>query len=947
LNNNNPSNFEHRNNVQNSSLNKVWEKWYFSGNEPGLHIPVAIVSDSLGNVFVTGYSTMINGTTFFTMKYDIQGNEAWTSYYNGPIAGDHIPTVMKLDAWGNVFVAGKSTSDKYFDWVLVKYDPDGKELWTNRYDGSGGRDDVPNALVIDNSGNAVVMGTCTNNNFEKDIVTIKFGLDGALIWCKINANQNTTNANVVSGVIDNDDNVYVAINVTDQKRWGKVIKYNSQGDKCWERTMVPAPDIEIVALTISKRGRLFIAENYCGYRNPVIRQFDLNGYLQKEFMPIQESDQLINYLPCSLVCDNNDNLIISGVHWNANLYQDEYLTIKYFADGSIPWFKYFSVIDSYNNYPTDLSVDQEGDVYVAGFSGLKNEIIKYSAGGDELWLADLEPGSQPRLTIDQSGDLIVTESIGKDSPGEMQTSKYTKDGTMKWHDEFGGGSRSTDQLQDMAIGKDGSIYLTSTSSNNIVTMKYSNKGDLLWKQTYDGSFHGDDWPYSLALDANDDVYVLSSVERGEWNYDYTIIKYSTSGNEEWVARQPLPDNCIDGTERRSLVLDKDNNVYFTGWDLSSDTTSDIITAKYNQNGIVQWVAQFGINSKSNLVSSNLGVDSSGNVYVIGQSDYSALVIKYNSKGTELWNNIFQSEGFTLSQPELIEIGSDKSIYIAGFVGDWGSINMLVDKLDSEGHVLWAKHFDELSTGYAQATGLIISDQDHPIVTGYASDDPQNQIILETAQFDGFGSLCWTANYKVEGNANLAKIDISKEANGNLCVGLSRTNILNDINSDIIIIEYDSLGQQQWVEEYEAPNHKIAAQRIIANNEGEIVAGGTSYGSGWSGLFLFKYSRSTVFVASRPERNIEEFTLKQNYPNPFNPITTISYQLPKDSIVELIILNLVGERIRTLVDGMNLAGSHEVMWDGRDEWDRLVPSGIYWVKMKAEKYEKVLKMLLLK
>ena len=91
----------------------------------------------------------------------------------------------------------------------------------------------------------------------------------------------------------------------------------------------------------------------------------------------------------------------------------------------------------------------------------------------------------------------------------------------------------------------------------------------------------------------------------------------------------------------------------------------------------------------------------------------------------------------------------------------------------------------------------------------------------------------------------------------------------------------------------------------------------------------------------------EFDLKQNYPNPFNPNTTIKYQLPRETKVEITIYNLSGAIVRTLVNGLKPAGYHDVVWNGRDDRDRLVTSGIYWVKMKAGDYQKTFKMSLIK
>ena len=88
-------------------------------------------------------------------------------------------------------------------------------------------------------------------------------------------------------------------------------------------------------------------------------------------------------------------------------------------------------------------------------------------------------------------------------------------------------------------------------------------------------------------------------------------------------------------------------------------------------------------------------------------------------------------------------------------------------------------------------------------------------------------------------------------------------------------------------------------------------------------------------------------LAQNYPNPFNPITTIKFELPEPSEVEISIFNAAGQKIRTLVSKSLSAGEHRVEWNGKDDFGRKVASGIYLYQLKTEKYNKVMKMIFAK
>ena len=85
-----------------------------------------------------------------------------------------------------------------------------------------------------------------------------------------------------------------------------------------------------------------------------------------------------------------------------------------------------------------------------------------------------------------------------------------------------------------------------------------------------------------------------------------------------------------------------------------------------------------------------------------------------------------------------------------------------------------------------------------------------------------------------------------------------------------------------------------------------------------------------------------FALNQNYPNPFNPTTLISYQLGADSYVSLIIYDLLGNEISTLVNGYKSAGTFEVEFNACN-----LTSGVYIYKMQAGAFKQNRKMLLMK
>ena len=90
-----------------------------------------------------------------------------------------------------------------------------------------------------------------------------------------------------------------------------------------------------------------------------------------------------------------------------------------------------------------------------------------------------------------------------------------------------------------------------------------------------------------------------------------------------------------------------------------------------------------------------------------------------------------------------------------------------------------------------------------------------------------------------------------------------------------------------------------------------------------------------------------FEISSNYPNPFNPVTNIKFQLPQVSDVKLVVYNMLGQKIRTLVDGNKDIGYYNIQWDGKNENGRQVATGIYIYKFEAGNFIKSQKMILMK
>jgi hypothetical protein len=100
--------------------------------------------------------------------------------------------------------------------------------------------------------------------------------------------------------------------------------------------------------------------------------------------------------------------------------------------------------------------------------------------------------------------------------------------------------------------------------------------------------------------------------------------------------------------------------------------------------------------------------------------------------------------------------------------------------------------------------------------------------------------------------------------------------------------------------------------------------------------------SPVGISSNSRSVPQSFKLHQNYPNPFNPSTTIKFDLPRGTKVSLVIYDILGRQVETIVNGNFEPGSYTYSWDASK-----YGSGVYFCKMVSDKNTDVKKMLLVK
>lgn len=302
------------------SGNLLWTKRYAgpenAGDEPG-----AIAVDDYGNIYVTGESYG-NGPCydydFLTVKYDSSGNELWVCRYGGPSGGDDIAGSIALDRFGNIHITGVSSGGvkTYEDYATVKYHPDGDTAWVRRYNGPGNTDDAANAMAVDSAGNVYVTGSSWGNDTSYDYATMKYYPNGDLAWLKRYIGPEKSH-DVAYGIgLDRLNNVYVTGN---SGKENATIKYDSSGNEVWVR-----------------------------------RNSEPLGYI--DFNRTH-----------SMAMDANGNVFITGWSFVDSLDWD-YATVKFDKDGnSCPILKYDGPGNSWDQ-AFATAVDGQGNFYVTGGS---------------------------------------------------------------------------------------------------------------------------------------------------------------------------------------------------------------------------------------------------------------------------------------------------------------------------------------------------------------------------------------------------------------------------------------------------------------------------------------------------------------------------------------------------------------------------------------------------
>jgi len=141
---------------------------------------------------------------------------------------------------------------------------------------------------------------------------------------------------------------------------------------------------------------------------------------------------------------------------------------------------------------------------------------------------------------------------------------------------------------------------------------------------------------------------------------------------------------------------------------------------------------------------------------------------------------------------------------------------------------------------------------------------------------------------------------------------------------------------------------ILCQTLVSLNtsatlNGRILAQSATTANGNS---VVEPNDTSVFEGEIPNASTENYLIS-NYPNPFNPTTTIAYNMIEDGNVSIEVFNIKGQLVKTLINEHMTVGDQTITWNGTDNNNHTVSSGVYFYKMKSGNYSSAKKMILMK
>ncbi|MDW8417958.1 MAG: SBBP repeat-containing protein [Chitinophagales bacterium] len=579
-----------------------------------------------------------------------------------------------------------------------------------------------------------------------------------------------------------------------------------------------------------------------------------------------------------IAVDASGNVYVTGYADN-DIAKDDYVTIKYNANGAVQWIAVYNSPYSQNDEAVSIAVDASGNVFVTGESEVNdagtNEdyiTIKYNATGAVQWIKRYNgPGNSVdravKIVLDNAGNPVVTGRAYNGASDDWVTLKYlSADGSLLWTNVLD--YAENDRPGDMAIDAAGNIYITGrarSTSYDIATRKIDPNGNTLWTKFYLGTY--DDRGIAIALSPSGNVYVAGLNGTSPTDYDVVTIAYNSSGTQLWAKTYNGSANGND--EAEDITLTPGGEIVVAGitdTDPTNGINYDYLALKYSATGNLVYAQS--INGTGNgsddarvvLPVSSADVIVTGGMFVT-LNNMNAATVKLDSAGQTLWTKYVDGTGDNNDVSRKILLDASGNCYVAGYTVQYNEDkNILLHHINSAGTSVFTKTITGTSGVSADdATGLTTDATGNIYLCGHVRDANQGHNYY-AAKFDPTGNLLWEYKYNYLGKSDRAAA-IALDAAGNVFITGKSNSIPSDsVDFDVQTIKLNNNGVLIADVRYQSGSKEDEAVDVKVSAAGNVyVAGRASVGSD-ENIVTIKYSNNLsqlwvkTFDRGRDDRN---------------------------------------------------------------------------------------------
>ena len=675
---------------------------------------------------------------------------------------------MVVDVSGNLLLGGYTyNTGKDKDYLVIKMTSSGSILWTRTYDGADNGSDKIFIMRTDPNGNVYVSGECDGGGInQNDIVTQKYSSSGTLLWSATYNSIYNQDDSPLDMEVDNAGNVFV---VGSSDRDSSSLANNDDG----------------ITLKYNSNGVLVFEARVNGSANATDRSSCVKP-------------------------DNTGGCYVAGR--TALSTNDDAFLIRYSTTGNVSWQVNYDQGVLNNERAEALSIDASGNILVTGRATNLNDDVflnKYSPSGALLYnriYNNVENDRVYYMRLDPTGNIYLlgqTDVLsGTGTNYNYMLLKYNTAGNLVWSRNYGSAVNNDEDPSGMAFDASGSIFITGKSDvstsgtvNDFLTVKYDSSGTFLWSHGFSGNATiSDDIPEAIAVVGNT-IYVAGGSANLVTQKDAAVFSLNQSGVQQWIQQFNGQGDFTDKVQ--ALTVDSKNNLYVTGYVFNPEMRKDLFTAKYNASGVLQWFRTYDF-AESNDEGKSIAVDTSGNVYVCGNS-----------------------------------------------IGNSTSDDYITIKYDASGNQLWTARYDfNNEADVAVSIGLLSNG--NIVVTGY-SDANQSSFVID---YD-ITTLIYTPTGVLQNEARYGNPGVADRGVKLVCVGSNvyvAGRLNNGTDEDIVLIRYSSILAQQWASTYSTPlplGGNDVTRDLYYDGVAVYVAGNTTSSTQGEDYILLKYSTAGV------------------------------------------------------------------------------------------------------